>query len=302
MVRRQYSGPRLAVLAVILVSSTAAAQTPAAGTAQPSAGAHGTTSIGLGASADTSAGATTQSNVAASGNAVAPAPAAQAQGDSCREVTPCTDHDKVVGSLGVGLLGSLQVRNLQPGSFADAPLNIAIIGARYWLTDQFGLQVGAGFNTISGTLKDDIPGNVDVETPTLWGVGGHVGVPISIYDDKHYNFLIIPEANLGYSTGRTKDNPNLGGDQGIEQSAWLVGVGAKIGAEVQFGFIDIPMLSLQGTIGAQLNYRWAETESVETAGGNRVVTRAKWSLQGETLSYDDPWDLFTSSIAALYYF
>lgn len=233
-----------------------------------------------------------------------PPPGVAAQGPvapgMAREPVEPSDHERVVRNFGVGLLSTAEIRNLVPGAgFQDDPLGIAIVGTRYWFSDRLGLQGGFGFNTHSGTRQDDIPGNVDVDEPTLWGLAFHAGVPISIYYGEHYNFLLIPELNVGYSTGRTDDNGNTPGDQGVENDAWLLGLGLKVGAEIQFGFIDLPMLALQGTVGATLAYRRAQVETVENGS---VVNRAKWTLDAETLSHDDPWDLFTSSIAALYYF
>jgi hypothetical protein len=76
-------------------------------------------------------------------------------------------------------------------------------------------------------------------------------------------------------------------------------VGAKVGAEIQFGFIDLPNLSLQGGVGLYL-----QSETVKTrADLDGDVTQA--SVTGTTLGTTldaDPWDIFTSSVSALYYF
>jgi hypothetical protein len=63
--------------------------------------------------------------------------------------------------------------------------------------------------------------------------------------------------------------------------------------------LDLPMLSLQGTIGANFNYRYASTEAAERSV---LVRRVRSRIEAATTSYDDPWDVFVSSIAALYYF
>jgi hypothetical protein len=59
------------------------------------------------------------------------------------------------------------------------------------------------------------------------------------------------------------------------------------------------MLALTGTVGARLNY---QQSSVEAAENGVVVTRIRSGFAGSTTSFNDPWDLFVSSIAALYYF
>ena len=99
--------------------------------------------------------------------------------------------------------------------------------------------------------------------------------------------------------GRTKDDPNTLGDQAVRQRARLLGGGLRAGAEVQFGMIGLPMLALTGTVGVRVNY---QDSSVEAAENGVVVTRVRSGLTASTSSFNDPWDLFVSSIAALYYF
>jgi hypothetical protein len=211
-----------------------------------------------------------------------------------------TDHQRAVGGVGIGLLSSAELLTLLPGTdYTQVPLTVPVVGVRHWFDEGMGFQLGLGFNTSSGTLKSDIADDVDVDAPTIWGLALHGGLPFSLYSDTHYNLLLVPELNVGYATGRTKDDANSPGDQGVKHHAWLLGLGLKIGAEVQFGMIDLPMLALQGTVGAHLNYRVASAEAAEQGV---IVTRRRWGLDASTASYNDPWDLFTSSIAALYYF
>jgi hypothetical protein len=211
-----------------------------------------------------------------------------------------TDHQKVVGAWGVGLLSSMDVLTLSPGpNYTEQPVRVVTLGVRHWLDEGLGFEVGLGFNTVSGTREDTIIGRKDVPDPTIWGLGLHAGLPLSFYNDEHYNFLLIPELNVGYASGKLDDDPNLPGDQAVDSRAWLLGVGARVGAEVQLGMLDLPMLSLQGTIGANFNYRYASTEAAERSV---LVRRVRSRIEAATASYDDPWDVFVSSIAALYYF
>ena len=211
-----------------------------------------------------------------------------------------TDHQRVVGGTGVGLLSATELQTLLPGpDYTLVPLAVPVVGIRHWFDEGMGFQIGLGLNTSSGTLKSDIAGDADVDLPTVWGLALHGGLPFSLYSDTHYNLVLVPELNLGYATGRTKDDANLAGDQGVKHNAWLVGLALKIGAEVQFGMIDLPMLALQATVGAELNYRSATADAAENGV---IVTRRRWGLDASTASFNDPWDLFSSSIAALYYF
>lgn len=299
--------------AVVLTAWAAPALAQAPATPPPSAPAAGTTStsgsVGFGASTET--GASTTATAEASPPPPPPAVAAPVPPPPPPPPPPPaveppapgaerTDHEKVVGALGVGLLSSMEIFVLQPGpSYTEQPLRVATLGIRHWLDEGLGFEVAFGFNTSSGTREDTIIGRKDVPDPTVWGLGLHAGLPLSFYHDAHYNFLLIPELNLGYASGKLDDDPNLAGDQAVDSRAFLLGVGARIGAEVQLGMIDLPMLALQGTIGANFNYRYASTEAAES---DVLVRRVRSRIEASTASYDDPWDVFVSSIAALYYF
>ncbi|HKY36410.1 MAG TPA: hypothetical protein VJN18_10750 [Polyangiaceae bacterium] len=234
--------------------------------------------------------------------APAPEPAAAAPPPEDAEAKPAgpTDHEKVVRSWGIGLLSAVELRPLLPGAgYPEESILVATLGARTWFSERIGAELGLGFNTVSGTRADDVKDREDVPDPTTLGLALHLGVPLSLYDDEHYQFMILPELNLGMALGRTKDDPNTLGDQAVRQRTRLLGGGLRAGAEVQFGMIGLPMLALTGTVGARLSY---QQSSVEAAENGVVVTRVRSGLAGSTTSFNDPWDLFVSSIAALYYF
>jgi hypothetical protein len=130
-------------------------------------------------------------------------------------------------------------------------------------------------------------------------MGVHVGVPLVFFYDKHYKFLAQPELNGVFATGRTNDNLNSLADNGVWLGGWGLDVGARVGAEIHFGFIGIPKLSLQGTVGLHYSLRQAAVSSVENGVKvDRSITRHSLG----TAHNSDPWDLFVSNIAALYYF
>jgi hypothetical protein len=185
-----------------------------------------------------------------------------------------------------------------PG-YPEQSLVVTMLGARTWFSKRLGFEVGLGLNTVSGKRADDLQNRKDVPDPTTWGFALHLGLPLSLYDDQHYQFMLLPEVNLGMAVGRTKDDPNTLGDQAVRQRARLLGGGLRAGAEVQFGMIGLPMLALTGTVGLRLNYHQSSVEAAENGG---VVTRTHSVFAASTSSFNDPWDLFVSSIAALYYF
>lgn len=315
MNRHKYEGALLALLALIGSSATAMAQdvaptvAPADQPAQPAqpaeqpAPAATTGSAGFGMSAGTTttpvldADASAQANAANQPAAAAPAPAAVEPPPLPPPVdaTHQTDHERVVGGFGVGLLGNAALDNLTFGN-----INAPILGVRHWVSDAWGIQAGLGVAHQSGTVSNNISNQSNVDDPTYWGLAAHVGVPLALYHDKHYTFLILPEATFGYSTWRQEDDKNELGDQGVSGRAWLLDVGARAGAEVQFGFMGLPMLSLQGTVGAHMTYRDSGVKSVDDTG--KEVEQGHYTLGLTTANYNDPWDIFVSSISALYYF
>jgi 5-hydroxyisourate hydrolase-like protein (transthyretin family) len=235
-----------------------------------------------------------------------PAPAPPVSGTVTTEVSTAaaaaerqSDHERVSGHYGVGLLGVVNMGDLQSDG-GVASTNVPVLGARRWINDAWGIQAGLGLAHHSGTSSTDVPNTRNLEDPTRWAFAAHVGVPFALYHDSHYAFLFLPEANFGYSTWREKDDRNLPGDQGQHGHSFLVDVAARAGAEIHFGFMGLPMLTLQGTVGAHVTYRDSRAKSVNSAG--QEVERGRYSFDLTTANYDDPWDIFTSSIAALYYF
>ncbi|HSC87368.1 MAG TPA: hypothetical protein VLC09_08875 [Polyangiaceae bacterium] len=226
----------------------------------------------------------------------APAPAEEKAEEKAEEDAQ-DDHQRVVGHLGVGLLGATTALTLNPDMSTNTVL-LPTIGARYWLSERLGVEAGVGLWHQSGDDNQSSQA-AGFDTPTLWAYALHVGVPFVFFHDKHYKFLVQPEANFVASTGRTNDDPNTAGDQGLSSASWGLDLGARAGAEVHFGFIGIPMLSLQGSVGLAYSLRQATVESVQNG---RIVESAVTRHTFGTAHYNDPWDLFTSSIAALYYF
>jgi hypothetical protein len=73
-------------------------------------------------------------------------------------------------------------------------------------------------------------------------------------------------------------------------------VGGRAGAELHFGFIGVPQLSLQGGIGLLL----AIDNTKSAQGSIGQSTRSRGSIS--TTVNDNPWNIFISNVAALYYF
>jgi hypothetical protein len=206
-----------------------------------------------------------------------PAPAAPAQGENVN------DHDAVVGHFAVGYFG---ISNLPVGTaptttgtgtagtgVAETTIAAPVIGARYWIFPKLGIDAGLGFSDSSNG----------------WGIAIHGGVPLALATSRHLTFEIIPEATIAFAGN------SAGGTPSVTYSGFRFDVGARIGGEIQFGFIGIPQLALQGTVGVYLehdSYGYSTTNA-SGSGSSTIFTTSVGS---------DPWGIFTDNISALYYF
>jgi hypothetical protein len=214
--------------------------------------------------------------------------------------TTGTDHAAMVGHFGVGWFGVMQLpaggERLtlpagQMGNIDDGNLSAPTLGARYWLNEGLALEGALGIGvTSSGTTTQTGNTSTDTNGPHLFGMALHAGLPLVFATSQHFAFELVPELNFGFVTGGQTLAMNDADISGV-----LLQVGARVGAEIQFGFIGIPELSLQGTVGLHMSY---EGRSISV--GNMEVSSHRFffgtTVQGE------PWDIFTGNIAAIYYF
>ncbi|MCZ7685863.1 MAG: hypothetical protein M5U28_46740 [Sandaracinaceae bacterium] len=123
----------------------------------------------------------------------------------------------------------------------------------------------------------------------------HAGIPLAVFHTQHYALLIIPEINLGFATG-TAYGFMPQNDQG--RSGFLFSLGGRVGGEIHFGFMNIPNLSLQASVGLYFEYATAGLSADSTGNGRASVSG--YSLGTTVLG--EPWDIFLGSLQALYYF
>jgi len=196
------------------------------------------------------------------------------------------DHASVVGHFGVGYMGRRTI-NINPLG-APATVDAPIIGVRYWLDPLIGIDAGLGLLFSSGSAKvGDV--STDLQGYTVFML--HGGVPLALAGSKHFSFQVVPEVNLGFASSKT------GGAQSADLSGFHLDIGARAGGEFQFGFIGIPELSLQAGVGLALSYDRAK---ISPPGGGAATSASVTSL-GTSVG-NNPWNIFTSNIAALYYF
>lgn len=251
---------------------------------------------------------------AAPAPAPAPAPAAAPAAPAAaepREDTATdenTDHDRFVGHLAVGYFGISQLPyasgNGGAGNLTTNTVNAPVVGVRYWFTRQFGLDVGAGLNLSTFSYSQTpAPNPAPQSPPTIFGFALHAGVPIALATAKHFTFEIIPEATFGYATSSIDEaapQPN------ISVHGLRLDVGGRVGGEINFGFVGLPQLALQGTVGMFVRYQNVGASQDGYTPNNGPAVPANSASSGTftlgTSVGSDPWAIFTDNISALYYF
>ena len=129
------------------------------------------------------------------------------------------------------------------------------IGVRYWLSDMLGIEAALGLNITS----EDLTGTVE---SSAFGFALHGGVPLALASSGHFVFEIVPLLNFGIASGSVETTG--GAAMSTDVSGLLIEVGARAGAEIHFGFIDLPSLSLQGSVGLIVRH---ENRSITPPGG-----------------------------------
>ncbi len=206
-----------------------------------------------------------------------------------------SDHSRMVGRIGVGFMG---LTSVPIGTATGAGVNVDTVaaptlGVRYWFSELAGIDVGLGLGYRGGSVQTGID---SVPVDNAFALAIHGGVPLAIFHDRHYKFLIIPEINLAFATGTAF---GFMPDQDRGRSGFLFQIGGRVGPEIHFGFMNIPQLSLQASVGIYFDYTSADVGanrlgSAQPVGAN--VFALGTTVQGE------PWDIFLGSLTALYYF
>jgi hypothetical protein len=237
-------------------------------------------------------------------------PAREAVHESDDEVS-VSDHDRFIKHLGITYfdITSLPIANplaangggppaLTPGGITSSTVAAPVVGFRYWLQRTIGIDVGLGLGFAGGS--QEAVTNGAATTVNKVGTAGfalHAGLPIVIYEGRHYAFLVIPEFTIGGASGKLTPTTTPGNIAAPEQdlSGFLLDAGGKVGAEIYFGFIGLPELALQATAG--LSYRRSVFKL--SSDGNSA---SDGTTTFGTDVQSDPWAIFTNNVSATYYF
>lgn len=168
------------------------------------------------------------------------------------------------------------------------------VGVRYWINSGVGIDAALGFSMSSGADTGFANGQGDsvADHPSTVAFLLHGGLPLALFSEKHYTLLLTPEVNLGFASGRKR---YVAGGADTDLSGYRVDVGARLGAEIHFGFIGLPALAVEGSFGLFLTTQGAK----EDTGGDGQ--RYSTTYVG-TSAFNSPWDIFTGGVTARYYF
>jgi hypothetical protein len=88
----------------------------------------------------------------------------------------------------------------------------------------------------------------------------------------------------------------------IHHSGFRFDGGARIGTEIQFGFIGVPELALQASVGLRfIHQNWNASQDAGPGVINPSSASQSANELGTTVQ-SDPWALFVNNISAIYYF
>lgn len=213
-----------------------------------------------------------------------------------------SDHEKVVGKFGVGYLGltNIPIAGAAAGGVpARQNVPAPVIGVRYWLSEKLGLDLGLGFGLASSS-QEVVNGNNtnSQDRPSVFALAVHGGVPIVLGHQKHYKFLIVPEMNIGFATSTETPTPAPAGTGDITRTGFHLDLGARVGTEIHFGFIGVPQLSLQATVGV---FARRDAWKVKQDVGNQTNSASVGETTLGTSVQGDPWAIFANNISAIYY-
>lgn len=185
-------------------------------------------------------------------------PAVQTAATAAAATAGGTDHDRHVNQLGLRYFGAVAA----PAAMGTATTNIHNIGIRYWMSRMIGIEAGVGLALSAG-------GGAAAFGFALTG-----GVPINIAATQHLAVHLIPHVTVGIPT--------------VDPFYFTALLGADAAAELSFGFIGVPQMSLQARMGLNIG--------LGVGGGN-----AQFALGTTAGSGSNVWDVIAGSISATYY-
>lgn len=221
------------------------------------------------------------------------------------EKPPATDHALVVGHFGFGYFGQFDAA-LGAARSAGTTTALQLVGVRYWFSRvrlDLALGLGLGTGSVKRTAGDTTTSTDDT---SLLALGVRVALPFALWVEKHYTVFLGPEivfAHAGETVpfgGSTTPGSTPPPDDTHKGDRFSLGV--RAGAEIQFGFIGLPRLALDASLGLALDYTSVKSTTAAPGVGASQVTLEKSRFAVSTSTSHQPWNIFITNVAAVYYF
>jgi hypothetical protein len=241
------------------------------------------------------ASAEAQSRPAASAAPAAP-PAAPAARSAERDDGDAT---RAMGTWALVVFNTRPFDFQNTGGADPIPLTVYTLGTRRWSATplgpfrNFGVDLGVGLAFGRSSITQPQTGTLRTEDgPSTTGFGLHAGLPLALTHHRHAVFELVPEVDVIWASEKI---PPLGGGETTRYGGWSVRVGARAGFEIFFGFVGLPQLAVEAGLGAAVTY-----DSTTSRVGTVERSTRRWGLA--TVRGDEPWSIFTGSVAAMYHF
>jgi hypothetical protein len=236
--------------------------------------------------------------------AASPASAAAPAGRASVAATAAAPREEGDAARAMGTW-ALVVFNTRPFDFPNTggatplPLTVYTVGLRRWNGEPMGPFKGWGYDlgvglafTRSRVTQPQTGTLTTSDGPSTSGFGLHAGLPLALSLHRHALFELVPEADVIWAS---ESIPPLAGGDKTTYGGWSARLGARAGFEVFFGFVGLPELAIEASMGAALTF-----DSVSSKVGPVERSTRQWGLSTQRGS--EPWSVFTGSVAAMYHF
>jgi hypothetical protein len=221
------------------------------------------------------------------------APAAVVAVPAPAEPSVTSDLDVAARPFAVGYSGFSQV----PVGGPVGDLTVPAVGIRYWMSPKMGIDAAVGFGFTGGSTET---AGTSTDKDSVFGFILTGGLPLALATGRHVSFQVIPF--LTFAHGQTSVSPPAGTTlPKTDYSGTRITAGARAGLEIFFGFMGLPELALSATVGLQLDYRKlsVDTPATTTLPG---ASSTDSTIAVTTTVQNNPWDIFTGTVSARYYF
>jgi hypothetical protein len=175
---------------------------------------------------------------------------------------------------------------------------IPTLGVRKWFSKRRGFEAGVGLSLSAGGTSAELgTATATVDKESIFAISVHAGVPIMILDTRHMAFLLVPEATLSLATSNISAEFEENAPPDAKMRGGALDAGLRAGAELHFGFMGLPRLTLQAGVALYVTAQWASATVANHSLTDRSVSIGFGSA-------GNPWDIFSgvANLSARYYF